>query len=102
MSDESDTSSGTREEQVKPKVNNTLFCQDTHGTALQPFNGRSADRDAFEEWIDLGMYLEQIRREREAMANWIEDMLYALDSPSKSLIDLKKSGQAILEGLGRP
>ena len=121
MSDESDTSSGTREEQVKPKVNNTLFCQDTlsnkliiviaqskkrgietYGTALQPFNGRSADRDAFEEWIDLGMYLEQIRREREAMANWIEDMLYALDSPSKSLIDLKKSGQAILEGLGRP
>lgn len=112
--------SDARNQQVKPTVNNRPFVQDTlrnrltvavaqskkqgietYGTALQPFNNRDADRDAFEEWIDLGMYLEQIRREREEMINWIEDILYALDAPSKSLVELKKSGQVIIKGVGR-
>jgi NTP pyrophosphatase (non-canonical NTP hydrolase) len=31
-----------------------------YGTALQPFNGRSATRDAYEEAIDLAMYLKQM------------------------------------------
>ena len=37
-----------------------------YGTALQPFNGRSALRDAYEEAIDLALYLKQRLIEEEA------------------------------------
>lgn len=30
-----------------------------YGTALQPFNGRRAKRDAYEELLDLAVYLRQ-------------------------------------------
>lgn len=36
-----------------------------YGTALQPFNGRDALRDAYEEAIDLAMYLKQAIVERD-------------------------------------
>lgn len=36
-----------------------------YGTALQPFNGRDALQDAYEEAIDLAMYLKQEIVERE-------------------------------------
>lgn len=36
-----------------------------YGTALQPHNGRDALRDAYEEAIDLAMYLKQAMVERE-------------------------------------
>lgn len=49
-----------------------------YGTALQPFNGRDALRDAYEEALDLATYLRQIieeqyqRRERvwQVIKNW--------------------------------
>lgn len=34
-----------------------------YGTALRTHNGRDAARDAWEEWYDLGKYLEQLRLE---------------------------------------
>lgn len=37
-----------------------------YGTALQPFNGRDALRDAYEEAMDLCMYLRQLMYEEEA------------------------------------
>jgi hypothetical protein len=36
-----------------------------YGTPLQPFNGRDALRDAYEEAIDLTMYLKQAILERD-------------------------------------
>lgn len=36
-----------------------------YGTALQPFNGRDALRDAYEEALDLAMYLRQAIAERD-------------------------------------
>lgn len=36
-----------------------------YGTALQPFNGRDALRDAYEEAMDLTMYLKQAMVERD-------------------------------------
>lgn len=39
-----------------------------YGTALQPFNGRSALRDAYEESIDLSLYLRQMLAEEEVAA----------------------------------
>jgi hypothetical protein len=35
-----------------------------YGTPLQPFNGRDALQDAYEEAIDLCMYLKQLILER--------------------------------------
>jgi hypothetical protein len=37
-----------------------------YGTALQPFNGRDALRDAYEEALDLAVYLKQCIVERDA------------------------------------
>lgn len=36
-----------------------------YGTTLQPFNGRDALRDAFEESVDLATYLAQCIIERD-------------------------------------
>jgi hypothetical protein len=39
-----------------------------YGTALQPGNGRDALRDAYEEAMDLTMYLKQAMVERDMAA----------------------------------
>lgn len=36
-----------------------------YGTALQPFNGRDGLQDAYEEALDLTMYLKQLIVERD-------------------------------------
>lgn len=68
------------EEQPSPVGNNrphvyNLFVEDLetrykigmqrYGKALQPFNGRDALRDAYEEAIDLAFYLRQAIYERD-------------------------------------
>lgn len=45
-----------------------------YGTLLQPFNGRDYVQDAWEEFIDLGVYLEGLRRERDAMIDLLMDV----------------------------
>lgn len=67
-------------EQTTPKKNSfpevyPLFIEDLetrykigmqrYGKALQPFNGRDALRDAYEEAIDLAFYLRQAIYERD-------------------------------------
>ena len=37
-----------------------------YGTPLQPFNGRDSLRDAYEEALDLAIYLRQLIYETEA------------------------------------
>jgi hypothetical protein len=37
-----------------------------YGTLLQPFNGRDALRDAYEEALDLAQYLRQAIEERDS------------------------------------
>lgn len=66
-------------DQPLPNKNNFPFIQDQviadiesrkaigierYGTALQPFNGRDALQDAYEEAIDLAVYLKQCLVER--------------------------------------
>lgn len=68
------------EEQPVPEPNNkpyvySLLLEDLesrykigmqrYGKALQPFNGRDALRDAYEEAIDLAFYLRQAIYERD-------------------------------------
>ncbi len=45
-----------------------------YGVVLKTFNGRDPGRDAFEELIDLSVYLEQLRMEHQAFA----EILYLL------------------------
>lgn len=67
-------------DQVLPTKNDSPYVQDLvikdiearkqigisrYGTALQPFNGRDALQDAYEEAIDLAMYLKQCILERD-------------------------------------
>lgn len=68
-------------DQQLPEKNDLPFIQDAviadiedrkkigierYGTPLQAFNGRDALRDAYEEAIDLCMYLKQLLVERDA------------------------------------
>lgn len=39
----------------------------TYGTLLRPFNGRDALKDAYEEALDLAMYLKQAMIERDSI-----------------------------------
>jgi hypothetical protein len=41
--------------------------RETYGRDLTPFNGRSALQDAYEEALDLAMYLKQLLIEDEAL-----------------------------------
>lgn len=45
-----------------------------YGTLLQPFNGRDYGLDAWEELLDLAVYLEGVRRERDAMIELLRDV----------------------------
>lgn len=49
-----------------------------YGTALQPFNGRNAAQDLFEEMIDGAAYALQIRVEMDAMQERIRELLEEL------------------------
>lgn len=42
--------------------------RDRYGTPLQPFNGRDALKDAYEECLDMAAYLKQAIIERDATA----------------------------------
>lgn len=41
----------------------------TYGVPLQPFNGRDALWDAYEEALDLAVYLRQVIEERDSGKN---------------------------------
>ena len=45
-----------------------VFGADKYGTPLQPFNGRDALQDAYEEALDLCVYLRQFIYERNSQA----------------------------------
>lgn len=65
----------TYQEQPMPTINDEPCIQDQviadieqrkqlgierYGTTLQPFNGRSSSRDAYEEALDLAQYMKQM------------------------------------------
>ena len=53
-----------------------------YGTALQPFNGRDALRDLYEELLDGSMYVRQAMVERDAAVE------VALARPRQRMLDL--------------
>ena len=53
-----------------------------YGVVLKTFNGRDAGKDAFEELVDLSVYLEQLRMEHVAFAEILWLVLYTCrDAP---------------------
>jgi hypothetical protein len=77
------------EHQEMPKVNNHPCVQDMviadieerkkvgiqrYGTVLQPFNGRSALWDAYQEALDLCQYLRQLIYEEDHSKNWVHEL----------------------------
>lgn len=44
-----------------------------YGTALQPFNGRNSLRDAYEEAMDLVMYLKQRLVEEDLIDKYVDE-----------------------------
>jgi len=48
-----------------------------YGVPLQPFNGRNADQDAFEEALDLTFYLRQALEERRNLAPLLDELVLA-------------------------
>jgi hypothetical protein len=51
-----------------------LFGVKKYGTVLHPFNGRDALRDAYEEAMDLCVYLRQAIEERDASEQPIRNL----------------------------
>lgn len=77
-----------------------------YGTALQPFNSRDAMRDAWEEFIDLGQYIEQLRREREAMIGLLRELVVNSQQVAndhtllKNYDGLSEQAEQLLVGMG--
>ncbi len=64
-----------------------------YGTALQPNNGRDALRDAYEEALDLAMYLRQAIEERDLA----ERRFLADPDFERALRQLMRSNPKLLE-----
>jgi hypothetical protein len=90
------TKAGRKHDQPMPVVNDRPAVQDQliveierrkkigverYGTLLQPFNGRSAIRDAFEESLDLTIYLRQVLAEQDEVAERTRHIRDLLDPP---------------------
>lgn len=66
-----------------------------YGVVLKTFNGRDAGKDAFEELVDLSVYLEQLRLEHLALA----EILYLIhlnedySLPAKIVENLEKMNE---------
>lgn len=109
---------GRETEQELPEPNSEEYCQDSllprvtealhesmvigiekYGTALQPFNGRDVHRDLFEEWVDLGVYLEQMRRERDSTIELLWESMRAATLTQN--LGLARKIQKALVGMGQ-
>lgn len=74
-----------------------------YGTALQPFNGRSATRDAYEEALDLSMYLKQMLVEVSEGLLTIEEYQDAVGETGEGLlkdtVSIGPAGASLLSAL---
>ena len=52
--------------------------RETYGRLLETFNGRNSARDAYEEALDLAVYLRQLLEERAVMLDLLRDALRVL------------------------
>lgn len=50
-----------------------------YGTPLQAFNGRDSLQDAYEETLDLAVYLKQCMEEKRALLYWLDQLFEGHD-----------------------
>ena len=70
-----------------------------YGSLLQPFNGRDFMRDAFEELLDLSVYLEGVAAERKAMFDLLDDLRQADTVEQMRLV--RAQARWLLASMGR-
>jgi hypothetical protein len=63
----------TWEHVIEDMKKRDLLGRRRYGTPLQPFNGRDSLQDAYEEVLDLAVYLKNVLVEREAHDNHLSD-----------------------------
>jgi hypothetical protein len=71
-----------------------------YGTALRTDNGRDAARDAWEEWYDLGKYLEQMRIEHADAQAEIERLTTKIGALTIQLDDTREQTRLAEETIG--
>jgi uncharacterized protein involved in exopolysaccharide biosynthesis len=83
-----------RERFVKDGAERDRVGVERYGTALRAHNGRDAGRDAWEEWYDLGKYLEQLRIEHADALAEIGDLTSRLERTSARLAAVERERDA--------
>lgn len=73
-----------------------------YGQPLQPFNGRNAAKDAYDEVLDLAVYLRQLLYERDAARDGLTDALRIINSAGCPDFDTFDSSGACVTCQGRP
>jgi len=58
-----------------------------YGTALQPFNGRNAKLDLYEELLDAVMYLKQDLTETDELRSQLEEAQARLSEATRAFHD---------------
>lgn len=59
---------------VKDMQERDKFGREKYGTPLQPMNGRDALIDAYEEVLDLSVYLKQVQEEHHFLGNDLREI----------------------------
>jgi hypothetical protein len=71
-----------------------------YGTLLQPFNGRNYMQDAWEELLDLSVYLEGVRREREALIGLLQRVRRMSNCNNPDIILVQQDVTSLLRSMG--
>ena len=70
--------------------------RERYGVPLQPFNGRDALVDAYQESLDLSVYLRQAIYEKEYLLNGIQEILTNTNNLTK--VDMVECLEKLLQG----
>lgn len=72
-----------------------------YGQGLRAFNGRNADQDAYEEVLDLAVYLRQRLIEREQTRQWLHELRQMLVEGTAILAATARTSLGDLDGMDR-
>lgn len=71
-----------------------------YGQPLRPLNGRDFAQDAWEEYLDLGVYFTGLVHERELLIEKLSEATRALRAAG--VLRLANDYESVLAGMGRP
>jgi hypothetical protein len=68
-----------------------------YGQPLRAFNGRDAAQDAFEEVLDLSVYLAQAKIEMQAMRDFLDFVIWTFESTHRAGHILRNNERLVLD-----